>query len=390
MVANWTLCLGTPFHSISEFECQISQILGSTILLVAFLSTLFNLRFLYWSANHGRHRSRHNLFVSSMILSSTMVICVMVPSVFLQSFSCRRLCSLFYCRLEGFISYLNGCVHMFMLMMISIIRYITVFRQGSTKRYVRRNSNIGVVISWILGFAFAVPPLFHLNEYIPEGLGFHCGLNWFDQSFNSYIYLFSAMLFVYFIPLIVLCTINGYVYCRIRRLIYQAMAIHGGSVMPSIPMIQLTISKRTSPAYLSLSSVTTHSYRLKEPTSPRLAQSSVRSTTRRAIDPSQIRHLMRLNRLQADRYFALATIFLVGEYLLSWTPYACVALSYLFHMKLIVDEPLLMTICATIAKISMIINPFIYILAIRTKQLKTILFCQTCSCFHCRMKKGVL
>jgi hypothetical protein len=92
-------------------------------------------------------------------------------------------------------------------------------------------------------------------------------------------------------------------------------------------------------------------------------------------------------RLQADRRFALATIFLVSEYLLSWTPYACIALFYLFDMRLIIEQPLFITICAFIAKISMIINPFIYLLIIKTNQMKIILFWKKCSCENCRWNK---
>jgi hypothetical protein len=107
------------------------------------------------------------------------------------------------------------------------------------------------------------------------------------------------------------------------------------------------------------------------------------------IDPIHIRDIVRLNHLRADRRFALATIFLVSEYLLSWTPYACVALLYLFHIKYLIEQPLLITICAFIAKVSMIINPFIYISTIKTNQIKTILFWKKCSCYNCRINQNI-
>jgi hypothetical protein len=63
------------------------------------------------------------------------------------------------------------------------------------------------------------------------------------------------------------------------------------------------------------------------------------------LDSIQMNHLTRLNRLKAGRRFALATIYLFSEYLLSWTPYTIVALFYLFHMKFIDQQSILMTIC---------------------------------------------
>jgi hypothetical protein len=382
-----TLYIVTSLRAISASECLISRVLGSIVISVAAFSLLFNIRFLHWSASHGRNRSRHNMFMISMIFSSIMVTLVMLPAVSLQCWTCNRLQSLIYCQLEGFVSYLNGCVHMFMLMMISIFRYITVLHTGATRRYFLRKSYLAVLVSWLLGLAFAVPPLFNLNKYIPEGLGYHCGLNWFDRSKSSHAYLFAAMLFVYFIPLIVLCLVNMYVYCIIRRLLNRAMANNVQS-LAYIPLINIPSGKRLSPAFISLSSSTTKSVRYRDfkrslPSNERIRN----NTARQSIDPFQLRHTLRLNRLKADRHFALATIFLVSEYLLSWTPYACIALFYLFRVNFINEQPLMITACASIAKISMIINPFVYVLAIKYKQVKLILSGKKCSCSHCRSKK---
>ena len=70
-----------------------------------------------------------------------------------------------------------------------------------------------------------------------------------------------------------------------------------------------------------------------------------RLVVRRITDSFHMNHLIRFNRLKADRRFALATIFLVSEYLLSWTPYAIVALLYLFDLNFISPQSVLMTIC---------------------------------------------
>jgi hypothetical protein len=224
-----------------------------------------------------------------------------------------------------------------MLMMISIIRYDLVLHINTSKQYFQKYSYISVIICWLFALIFALPPLFNWNQYIPEGLGFHCGLNWFNQSISSRLYLILAFLFVYIIPFIVLSIVNIYVYRVIRCLLYRT------SKQPLSD--SLLIENQLSSSFI------------------------------------QIHYIMRL---KADRRFALATIFLVSEYLLSWTPYACIALLYLFNMRLIIEQPLFITICAFIAKISMIINPFIYLLTIKTDQMKIILFWKKCSCENCR------
>ena len=382
-------CFGTFSHSLEQFECHISRILGSIIVIVASFSTLFNIRFLYWSTVHGKNRSHHNLFIVSMIFSSTMVILVMTPSILLQSFTCTRFCSLFYCRLEGFVSFLSGCVHMFKLMMISIIRYVTILRGSSKQGYLRRNSNITIILSWLLGLLFALPPLFNLNQYIPEGFGFHCGLDWFDKSIASYLYLFSTMIFVYFVPLIILLVFNIHVYRIIRRLVTRASLMHGFSHV-SEHFLDFPAQEIRDPGYKSGRSETRESLKYMNPSTIAMHKMIIhdrRMTARRSLNHTILRQSMHLNRLKADQKFALATIFLVGEYLLSWTPYACVALFYLFHMEFVTKTPLIVTFCAFIAKLSMIINPFIYIVAIKPKELRTILFCDVWYCSNCRRER---
>jgi hypothetical protein len=386
MNLNLTLCAGIAFRSINNFECITSRIIGSILIFVAFFSTLFNIRFIYWSCYHRKNRSRYNFFILSMIFSSISLTIIIVPSVILQCLRCYRLCSLVYCQLEGFISYLNGCVHMFMLMMISVIRYDTILHRNTTKIYLQRHSYIVVSLCWLFGLIFALPPLFHWNKYTPEGLGFHCGLNWFDRSLISHVYLFFTFLFVYFIPLIVLSVVNIYVYGVIRRLLYKVATV---VQLPFIELLHpdhLSVEKHPLTALISSHSSKMHSNKLEIVQLSKSIYVNNRLRNRCMTDPAQMHHIMRLNRLKADQCFALATIFLVSEYLLSWTPYACVALFYLFHIKFIIEQPLLITICAFIAKISMIINPFIYILTTKTNQLKTILFCKTCSCFNCRVQ----
>jgi hypothetical protein len=45
-----------------------------------------------------------------------------------------------------------------------------------------------------MGSIWAIPPIFgHMNAYVPEGLGFHCGLNWFDRTLVSRIYFFWCL-----------------------------------------------------------------------------------------------------------------------------------------------------------------------------------------------------
>lgn len=387
MDLNLTLCIGTRFHEINPSECLITRIIGSIILFISIFSIIFNIRFIYWSSYHRYVQSGHYSLILSMIFSSISVIIIISPSIFIQCFACYRLCSRFYCQIEGFISYLNGYVHMFMLMMISIIRYITVLQINIKNRFIDRHSNLTVMICWLFGLIFALPPLFNLNKYIPEGIGFHCGLNWFDQSISSRIYFILVFIFVYFIPLIILFIVNIYVFCTIRRLLDNARIMTKSNIL-----LNVLNRKHQTNSYPSSSSgsTTIQSEKLGFIIPANSVNGNFQLVVRQKTSSLQMNHLMRLNRLKADRRFALATIFLVSEYLLSWTPYAIIALCYLFNMKFVSQQSILMTISAFIAKISMILNPFIYIVAIKTNQLKSILCYKKCLCSYCRIRRNIV
>jgi hypothetical protein len=260
--------------------------------------------------------------------------------------------------------------------MISLIRCTTVLQTNIRKRFFEQHSLLTVLSCWLFGLIFAVPPLFNWNKYIPEGIGFHCGLDWFDRSLSSQIYFILAFAFVYFIPLIILFIVNIYVYYVIRRLLYGAITMKNSRLL-----INISGQKYQSVLHTPSSgsgSITTNSDKFGFIIPTYSNNGSSRLFLRRTINNIQINNLIRLNRLKADRRFALATIFLVSEYLLSWTPYAIVVLFYLFNLKFINQKSVLMTICAFIAKISMILNPFIYIATIKTNQLKSILYLKNC------------
>ncbi|CAF1251818.1 unnamed protein product [Rotaria sp. Silwood1] len=309
-----------------------------------------------------------------------------MPSVFTQCLTCHRLCSPFYCQLEGFVSYLNGCVHMFTLMMISVIRYATVFETNIQNRFIGQHSNWTVIVCWLFGLIFALPPLFNWNKYTPEGIGFHCGLNWFDRSLSSRIYFILAFAFIYFIPLVVLLVINIFVYCKIRSLLYGATRILQSNLFVNVSYQK---HQSTSCTSSSTSSSATKCEKLGFVIAANSANVSSRLGISSATHAFQMNYLMRLNRLKADQRFALATIFLVSEYLLSWTPYAIVALLYLFNVQIISQQSILMTICAFTAKISMILNPLIYLATIKTNVFKSILYYRNCSCCYCRIKRNI-
>jgi hypothetical protein len=70
----------------------------------------------------------------------------------------------------------------------------------------------------------------------------------------------------------------------------------------------------------------------------------------------------RLQRLKIDRRYVLMTAIIATQYLIAWTPYACIEILNLSGKSTFLQRnSFLATFCALLAKLSLILNPIILI-----------------------------
>ncbi|CAF4307710.1 unnamed protein product [Rotaria sp. Silwood2] len=305
-------------------ECKFSRSAGSLLLIISVISFIINIRSLPMNNKIYCLPRRDIGLVFGMFASSLCVIIISVPSVVAQCFLCRRLCISLICRIEGFNSFFNGCFTMYMLVALSIVRYATTANSSMSaelQRRLEKHSWHFVAICFILGSVWAVPPIFgRMSAYVPEGLGFHCGLDWFNRSLAGRIYFFLLFVGVFFIPVIVVIYVNVYIQRTVYRLTH---------LKPSV-LLELQ---------------------------PIPSGDNIRRHVSNALCEKETR---RLHRLHDDRRFVLATGISVIIYIIAWTPYSVVALAQVFGDQFSLYNPWLMTTCAVLAKLSMITNPIIY------------------------------
>ena len=164
-----------------------------------------------------------------------------------------------------------------------------------------------------------------MSAYVHEGLGFHCGLDWFDRSWRVRGYFFLLFIYVYFIPLTIIVYVNIY----IQRTVYRLTHLNHRALLKT-----------------------------DDPIDP--------SDMRRHIsDPLYEKEMQRLNCLHEDRRFVVATGICVMIYLVAWTPYSCVAISQVLGNDFFSRNLWMMTTCALLAKMSMITNPIIYTILLK-------------------------
>ena len=299
--------------------CVLCRIFAVLILILSFISFVFNLRFLQF------HQSKNHL-VYSLIFASLLVLIIAVPGVLIQLLTCYRHCSEIYCRLEGFISYLSGCLCMLTLMMLAVHRYLSLVSKRKTWSSSHANG-----FCWLVSWIFTFPLVFNYwNKYLPEGFGFHCSLNWADQSTISRLYIFASFTVLYFLPLLCLICFS----LRSHRVVQKVSSNH--YLIYSLKCE----SCQTSSSILS-----------------RRGQNIERNQEHRC----HLRQLKHRQTIRMNTQFLRAIIVLISNYLIAWTPYSIVALLQLYRVEFIFQHAYLMTLTAFIGKLSVIVTPMIYV-----------------------------
>ena len=330
-------CLDSIFSnrlSSTNVECIVCRLGGIIIFSLSVICLIFNLRYFFWY-----YQTRcQNTLVLSLFLTSFLVLILSVPGVLLQLFSCRRHCNEFYCRVEGFITYFSGCLCMLIYMMLSINRYYSI--RQYTHPFFSRYSTISC---WLLSFLWTFPPMFNFfTSYVPEGLGFHCSINWNDYSQANFYYILCSFTGIYFLPLLILLVVNVRVH-RIIRNIYSSSYVNYHQ------------QHDMSEGKMFLSSKRQLDHRLK-------------------ISSCYIQKAVDRKRLRVEYRFIKAIFFLVSAYIIAWTPYSIIALLQLFHVHFILNYAFFITLSAFIAKLSVIFAPFVYLSIMNGHLFKKILF----------------
>lgn len=321
-----TISLRSLFSS--NFTCILYRCFALIILIISIICFTLDIRYLIWY----RKRQRQNPLVLSLFLASLLVLTFCVPGVLLQLFTCHRHCNPIYCSLEGFVSYLAGCLCMLIYMVLSVHRYLLLcqYQQIFLYRY-------SAIICWLLSVAWTLPPVFHYwISYVPEGHGFHCSINWTDRSRLGRSYVFFSFFSIYFVPLLVLFSVNIRVH-QILRHIYSSQ----GSFYPfrsfHDPLNPKAFCQQRSSFYEQIyydRSNQTICY------------------VRKAADR---------RRFRIEYRFIQAIIFLVSTYIIAWTPYSIIAVLQLFQFEFPFRSSFLVTLCAFIAKLSVIVAPLVYL-----------------------------
>ncbi|CAF4864337.1 unnamed protein product [Rotaria sp. Silwood1] len=239
-----------------------------------------------------------NILIGGLLLGDFIGAFFEIPFPALSLIYCRWIFTYIGCVFEAIITYFVGCSNMYMLCLISIDRYSIMTRSFQEPSGIIQRTYTSIGCVYILSLFWTIMPLLGWSSYDYEGVGVSCSIKWTERTFNVISYNITVLIFVYFIPVMIILITNIKIYLLIRN--------------------------------------------RRRWFTTKLNQSSVR---RRLLIERRVLHTISL---------------VIGGFLIAWTPYAILVVIRAFfdanHISPIMD-----TIPALFAKTSFIWNPLILI-----------------------------
>lgn len=109
------------------------------------------------------------------------------------------------CEFYGLIGGIFGLMSINTMATIAIDRYYAIARPLHVAKFMtRKRAFIMIAVVWIWSFASSLPPIFGWGRYIPEGFQTSCTFDYLTRTDNNRSYIFFLYLFGFAVPLLII------------------------------------------------------------------------------------------------------------------------------------------------------------------------------------------
>ncbi|KAK3601893.1 hypothetical protein CHS0354_041830 [Potamilus streckersoni] len=151
-------------------------------------------------AKNKNLRSATNTFIIAMALGDFSLCFFGIPLSSTSSMAGRWIWGDIGCMIEGFIVYFIGMANMYILMAVSLDRYLVISRPLMGSKITVKIAILAVIACVAGGLFWTVVPFFGWSRYTPEGVGTTCSVTWMDKDVATTSYNISIFIFCYLVP----------------------------------------------------------------------------------------------------------------------------------------------------------------------------------------------
>jgi hypothetical protein len=197
-------------NSSSSFQsdnCIALGVIGFYMFILLVSSTVFN------SISMGIfYRAKLftpiNFFMMTLLSLNLVATFIESPYMIYNAYNCKVIENEIECIINGFAMYFVGNFQTYLLVAISIERYLMISNLINSKSITYKACFITIVVCIFLSAIWAFFPLVGWSYYSTEGIKMSCGVEWQDHSLNVMSYNISIFIFAFFLPLVLIAIAN--------------------------------------------------------------------------------------------------------------------------------------------------------------------------------------
>ncbi|XP_060565088.1 rhodopsin, GQ-coupled-like [Ruditapes philippinarum] len=184
-------------------------LIGIIITCVGITGIIGNSLVIWMFSREKSLRTSSNMFIVNLAISDlTFSVVNGFPLFSISSFNKRWIFGTAACEFYGLIGGIFGLMSINTMVAIAIDRYYAIARPLHVAKFMtRKRAFLMIVTVWIWSFASATPPIFGWGRYIPEGFGTSCTYDYLTRTNNNITFIFFMYIFGFAVPLgvIILC-----------------------------------------------------------------------------------------------------------------------------------------------------------------------------------------
>ncbi|XP_033747548.1 rhodopsin, GQ-coupled-like [Pecten maximus] len=280
---------------------------GLFIGVVGITGVIGNILVIWMFTTNKKLKTPSNMLIVNLALSDLTFSAINgFPLKSISAFSKKWVFGMVACELYGLIGGIFGFMSIGTLAAISIDRFICITKPLQAARIMtRKKAFIMIVIVWIWSMMWSIPPLFGFGAYIPEGFQTSCTFDYITKTDTNRYFIIGMYVFGFLTPCMII--IGCYI------MILRAIKAHGKEM-------------------------------------------------KRMADKLNAEEADKNKKAKAEMKIAKIALMLISLFILSWCPYATIALVAQFGSADFVT-PLMSELPVLLAKTSAMHNPLVYALS---------------------------
>ncbi|XP_019891233.2 opsin Rh1-like [Musca domestica] len=205
-------------HLVSSYWSQFppmdpiwNKILTVYLIIIGMMAWFGNGTVIYIFATTKSLRTPANLLVINLAISDFCMMILNTPlmatNLYFETWVWGpMMCDIYATFGSGF-----GCSSIWSMCMIALDRYNVIVRGMAGQPMTIRLALYKIFFVWLMSAVWTFAPILGWSRYVPEGNLTSCGIDYMDHELNPVSYLIAYTIFVYVLPLFLICYSYWYI-----------------------------------------------------------------------------------------------------------------------------------------------------------------------------------